>query len=65
MDAPAMTPVSSRWIRMNLPKRDELRLRLVAAFPNTSVIGLAASRAASIEWSGRVGEREAREVRTE
>lgn len=41
MYAPAIWPVAVNSILMNFPKRDELLLRTVWAFPNASRIGLA------------------------
>lgn len=41
MKAPAMWPGRVNSIRMNFPKRDELLLRTVWAFPKASRIGLA------------------------
>ena len=41
-----MAPFFETWICVNLPKRDELRLRLVSAFPNASSSGLVITRSA-------------------
>ena len=38
--APLMAFLPSNWISMNFPKRDELSLRTVFAFPNASSRGL-------------------------
>jgi hypothetical protein len=52
MDAPATRPVASKSISTNLPKREELSLRLVLALPNASSSGLDSSTCAG-GW-GRV-----------
>ena len=41
MKAPAICPDRVNSMRMNLPKRDELLLRTVCAFPKASRIGFA------------------------
>ena len=40
MKAPAILPSSSNWMSKCLPKRDELLLRIVFAFPIASITGL-------------------------
>lgn len=50
MLAPQIEPVASNPMRTNLPKRDELLLRIVWALPNASRIGLVA-----MIWSARSG----------
>ena len=54
-----MNPWPLKWILINLPNRDELSLRLVAALPKVSKIGLAfksclSSSPRSMSWPPRV-----------
>lgn len=39
ISAPASLPMGPKWIRINLPNREELSLRVVFAFPNASRMG--------------------------
>lgn len=48
ISAPTMENCSEKLIWMNLPKREELSLRMVFAFPIASMIGFEASTRVSI-----------------
>lgn len=49
MSPPANFPVPEKWVRINLPKRDELLLRTVLALPKASNTGLVCTICSSRE----------------
>lgn len=49
ISAPASLPIGPKWIRINLPKRDELSLRTVFALPKASNTGFVWTT-----WSSRL-----------